>query len=51
VEITDGGRVRRAEATAAVTDVEFGLRGLSDRQTEALTELLAKVRKASGDFT
>ncbi|HEX3781831.1 MAG TPA: MarR family transcriptional regulator [Pseudonocardiaceae bacterium] len=51
VEITDNGRARRAEATAAVTDVEFGLRGLSERQTAQLTELLAKVRKASGDFT
>jgi len=50
VEITDHGRARRAEATTAVNDVEFGLRGLSDRQTETLTELLAKVRKASGDF-
>ncbi|HEX5406186.1 MAG TPA: MarR family transcriptional regulator, partial [Pseudonocardiaceae bacterium] len=44
------GRVRREEATAAVTAVDFGLRGLTDRQTEALTDLLAKVRRASGDF-
>ena len=50
VEITDEGRTRRAEATAAVNEVEFGLRGLSDKQTATLTDLLAKVRKASGDF-
>jgi DNA-binding MarR family transcriptional regulator len=50
VEITDEGRTRRAGATAAVNQVEFGLRGLSDKQTATLTELLAKVRKASGDF-
>jgi DNA-binding MarR family transcriptional regulator len=50
VEITDEGRTRRAEATAAVNEVEFGLRGLSDKQTAMLTDLLAKVRKASGDF-
>ncbi|HEX4225430.1 MAG TPA: MarR family transcriptional regulator [Pseudonocardiaceae bacterium] len=51
VEITEQGRTRRAEATAAVNEVEFGLRGLSDKQTATLTDLLAKVRKASGDFT
>lgn len=49
-EITDAGRERRAEATAAVTAIDFGLRGLTDRQTGQLTELLAKVRKATGDF-
>jgi DNA-binding MarR family transcriptional regulator len=50
VEITDTGLARRAESTNAVTDVDFGLRGLTDRQTEALTDLLAKVRKAHGDY-
>ncbi len=50
VEITDQGKVRREAATEAVTAVDFGLRGLTDRQTEALTDLLAKVRRASGDF-
>jgi DNA-binding MarR family transcriptional regulator len=49
-EITESGRERRAQATKAVTAVDFGLRGLTDRQTEQLTELLAKVRKAAGDF-
>ncbi|MQA08060.1 MAG: MarR family transcriptional regulator [Pseudonocardiaceae bacterium] len=50
VEITDAGRARRASATEAVTAVDFGLQGLTDRQTEQLTDLLAKVRKAVGDF-
>jgi len=50
VEITEAGRQRREAATSAVTDVDFGLRGLTDRQTTALTDLLAKVRRACGDF-
>jgi DNA-binding MarR family transcriptional regulator len=50
VEVTESGEARRAEATEAVNAVEFGLRGLTDRQTEALTDLLAKVRRAYGDF-
>ncbi|MGW6934801.1 MarR family transcriptional regulator [Lentzea sp. NPDC054927] len=50
VEITDSGLQRREEATAAVVDVNLGLKGLTDRQTEQLTDLLAKVRRASGDF-
>jgi DNA-binding MarR family transcriptional regulator len=50
VEITDAGRERRAAATEAVTAVDFGLRGLTDRQTEQLTDLLAKVRRSVGDF-
>jgi DNA-binding MarR family transcriptional regulator len=51
VEITDDGRSRRERATAAVTAIDFGLTGLTDRQIEQLTELLTKVRKATGDFT
>ncbi|PRY34381.1 MarR family winged helix-turn-helix transcriptional regulator [Umezawaea tangerina] len=50
VEITEAGRTRREVATEAVTGVDFGLRGLTDRQTEQLTDLLAKVRRAVGDF-
>jgi DNA-binding MarR family transcriptional regulator len=49
-EITELGRERRAEATKAVTSIDFGLIGLTNRQTSQLTELLSKVRKASGDF-
>ncbi|GAA1222881.1 MarR family transcriptional regulator [Prauserella halophila] len=51
VEITDDGRNRHAVATTAVTDIDFGLDGLTERQTQQLTELLTKVRKAAGDFT
>jgi DNA-binding MarR family transcriptional regulator len=51
VEITDNGRRRREVATESVTAIDFGLTGLTDRQTEQLTELLTKVRKATGDFT
>ncbi|SER89389.1 MarR family winged helix-turn-helix transcriptional regulator [Lentzea albida] len=50
VEITEAGLQRRENATAAVVDVNLGLKGLTDRQTEQLTDLLAKVRRASGDF-
>lgn len=49
-EITEAGRERREVATAAVTAVDFGLRGLTERQTAQLTDLLSKVRKAAGDF-
>ncbi|MBB3665890.1 MULTISPECIES: MarR family winged helix-turn-helix transcriptional regulator [Prauserella salsuginis group] len=51
VEITDDGRARYEVATKAVTDIDFGLHGLTERQTQQLTELLTKVRKAAGDFT
>ncbi|SDG38682.1 DNA-binding transcriptional regulator, MarR family [Lentzea fradiae] len=50
VEITEAGLQRRESATAAVVEVNLGLKGLTDRQTEQLTDLLAKVRRASGDF-
>jgi DNA-binding MarR family transcriptional regulator len=51
VEITDAGRRRGEEATASVTAVDFGLLGLSDDEVTSLTALLAKVRRAAGDFT
>ncbi|OLT40381.1 MarR family transcriptional regulator [Saccharomonospora sp. CUA-673] len=50
VEITDAGRERYEAATKSVTDIDFGLVGLTDRQTGQLTELLTRVRKAAGDF-
>jgi DNA-binding MarR family transcriptional regulator len=50
VEITDDGRARHAEATKAVTAIDFGLVGLTPNQTTQLTELLTKIRKATGDF-
>jgi DNA-binding MarR family transcriptional regulator len=49
-EITEAGRERRKAATEAVTAIDFGLCGLTERQTTQLTDLLAKVRKATGDF-
>ncbi|HVV09060.1 MarR family transcriptional regulator [Amycolatopsis sp.] len=50
VEITDDGRARHVEATKAVTSIDFGLVGLTGNQTTQLTELLTKIRKATGDF-
>src|ERR1700712_564609 len=50
VEITDAGRRRGEEATASVTAVDFGLAGLSEDEVTSLTALLAKVRRAAGDF-
>jgi DNA-binding MarR family transcriptional regulator len=50
VEITEDGRRRRESATEAVTGIDFGMRGLTPRQTRQLIELLTKVRKAAGDF-
>ncbi|OZM73927.1 MarR family transcriptional regulator [Amycolatopsis antarctica] len=50
VEITPEGRARKDEATSAVTEIDFGLRGLTDKQTGQLVDLLKKVRKATGDF-
>jgi len=50
VEITELGHQRRAAATAALTATRFGLRGLTERQTSVLTDLLTKVRRAAGDF-
>ena len=50
VEITETGRDRRVAATEALTSIRFGLCGLTNRQTQQLTELLTKVRRATGDF-
>ena len=49
-EITEPGRELRAAATASVTAIDFGLQGLTSKQTATLTELLTKVRKAAGDY-
>jgi len=51
VEITEKGRGLKDEATTAVTDIDFGLQGLTGKQIEQLVDLLKKVRKATGDFT
>jgi DNA-binding MarR family transcriptional regulator len=49
-EITRAGRALVAEATEAVTSVQLGVDGLSDRDVDQLTKLLGKLRQASGDF-
>ena len=49
-EITDDGRELVAKATSAVTAVELGISGLTDREVEQLTRLLTKLRRESGDF-
>lgn len=50
VEITEAGSARLEDATKAVTAIDFGLAGLSSHEEGELTDLLAKVRKAAGDF-
>jgi DNA-binding MarR family transcriptional regulator len=49
-EITPAGRELVEKATAAVTAVELGIAGLSDREVDQLTRLLVKLRRESGDF-
>ncbi|TWG09078.1 MarR family winged helix-turn-helix transcriptional regulator [Saccharopolyspora dendranthemae] len=50
VEITEQGRDLMQKATDAVTEIDFGLSGITERQTQQLTELLGKVRHSAGDF-
>jgi DNA-binding MarR family transcriptional regulator len=50
VSLTEAGTTRMTEATKALTDIEFGLVGLTDRQAQQLSELLERVRRAAGDF-
>ena len=50
VEITDAGRERCEQATTSVTAVDFGLVGLEADEVRSLTDLLAQVRQAAGDF-
>ena len=51
VEITESGHAVLEEATTAVTDVDFGLSGLTPDEEIQLTTLLSQVRLAAGDFT
>jgi DNA-binding MarR family transcriptional regulator len=51
VSLTDSGRAKLELATKAVTDVDFGLVGLSTSELGELTALLTKVRRAAGDFS
>lgn len=50
VSLTDSGRAVLARATAAVTSTGFGFVGLDPVETTELTALLAKVRRAAGDY-
>jgi DNA-binding MarR family transcriptional regulator len=50
VEITEAGSALLEDATKSVTDIDFGLSGLSAEQQTLLTDLLAKVRHSAGDF-
>ena len=49
-EITDDGRRLVDAATGAVTAVDLGIAGLTDREVDQLTALLGKLRRAAGDF-
>lgn len=49
-EITSQGRKVCKAATDAVVDIDIGITGLTDREANQLTRLLAKMRKASGDY-
>ena len=51
VEITDAGTALLKRATVAVTEIDFGLSGLTAEEETQLTELLGRVRRAAGDFT
>lgn len=51
VEITDSGQAVLTDATKAVTEVDFGLAGLTADEQSQLTGLLSRVRLAAGDFT
>lgn len=50
VEITPAGTAALEDATKSVTDIGFGLAGLSPEEQDRLTELLVRVRRAAGDF-
>lgn len=48
--ITDEGRRVTEEAAKIVAKSAFGLEGLSEREVDQLTTILAKVRRLRGDF-
>jgi DNA-binding MarR family transcriptional regulator len=50
VEMTDSGRAVLDDATEAVTEIGFGLSGLTAQEEVELTSLLSRVRLAAGDF-
>jgi DNA-binding MarR family transcriptional regulator len=50
-ELTPAGREVVAAATEAITKVDLGMDGLSDRDRSQITNLLRKLRLDAGDFT
>lgn len=50
-EITADGRRLVDEATRAVTAVDLGIAGLTEREVDELTRLLGKLRSSAGDHT
>jgi DNA-binding MarR family transcriptional regulator len=50
VSLTPAGQAKLDLATKAVTDLDFGLVGLSKEQLNELTALLTVVRRSAGDF-
>lgn len=50
VEITEAGAELLEVATQSVTEIGFGLTGLTADEEAQLTALLAKVRRSTGDF-
>jgi DNA-binding MarR family transcriptional regulator len=48
--ITAAGRAVVTKATAAVTAVDLGIAGLTDREVDQLTTLVTKLRRTSRDF-
>jgi DNA-binding MarR family transcriptional regulator len=49
-EITPAGRSLVTKATKAVTAIDLGVAGLTDRDLDELTHLLGKLRHTAGDF-
>jgi len=49
-EITDAGRAVVETATAELVEADFGLGILDDADLRRLSELLAPVRRAAGDY-
>ncbi len=48
--ITPDGRARVEKATAALTDVDFGIGSLDPAELAAIERVLTKLRRAAGDF-
>ena len=49
--ITDQGRDIAGAATAALHEIRFGTEPLRNRELEALSRVLSRVRVAAGDFS